>query len=69
MTLDDKLREIASDKPYPEPKATWMGKPLDEYTKQELIEIVIELGRMSQQEHYEHARELDVLSKLLRREA
>jgi hypothetical protein len=46
--------------------STWRGKPLEDYAKEELIEIVIELGQMQQQESYEHSRQLDVLSGLLR---
>lgn len=45
--------------------STWQGKPLDQYTKDELIEIVIELGQSLEQEHHEHSRQLDVLSGLL----
>lgn len=44
----------------------WRGKKLDEYSKDELIEIVIELGTSLEQESHEHSRQLDVLSEILR---
>jgi hypothetical protein len=47
--------------------STWRGKKLDEYSKAELIEIVCELGRSLEQEHYEHSRQLDVVSDLLKK--
>jgi hypothetical protein len=46
--------------------STWRGKPLDDYSKDELIAIVIELGQMQQQEAHEHIRQLDVVSDLLK---
>lgn len=45
--------------------STWLGKPLDQYTKEELIEIVIELGTAQEQSTLEHIRQLKALSALL----
>lgn len=45
----------------------YRGKALSEYTKEELIEIVIELGQMLNQESHEHSRQLDVLQGLIKR--
>lgn len=45
--------------------STWRGKKLDEYSKEELIDIVVELGQALEQEHHEHNRQLDVLESLL----
>lgn len=50
----------------PEMVSMWRGKKLNEYSKEELIEIVIELGQSLQQESYEHVRQLDVMGELLR---
>lgn len=44
----------------------YRGKKLDEYTKDELIDIVIEIGTQLQQESYEHSRKLDMLGEILR---
>jgi hypothetical protein len=49
-----------------EPTSTWRGKPLDQYTKAELIKIVEQLGLMQQQESVEHSRQLDVLQGLIK---
>jgi len=38
----------------------YRGKPLEDYTKKELIEIVIEMGQMYEQSAKEHMRQLDV---------
>jgi hypothetical protein len=45
--------------------STWRGKKLNEYSKSELIDIVIELGQALEQESYEHSRQLDVLQELI----
>lgn len=44
----------------------WRGKHLEDCSKEELIEIVIELGQSLQQESHEHSRQLDVLGSLLK---
>ena len=42
--------------------ATYQGKNLEDMTKAELIEAVIELGQLSEQNSMEHIRQLKVLS-------
>lgn len=42
--------------------ATYYGKPLDKYTKAELIQIVCELGEMYNQTLTRHMDELDKIS-------
>ncbi len=40
----------------------WCGRPLSDYTKEELIEIVERLGAMYANELTEASRQLDILS-------
>lgn len=44
--------------------ATYRGKPLKDYTKEELIKIVIEMGKMQEQSHRQHIHDLEFLSNL-----
>jgi hypothetical protein len=44
--------------------SSWQGKPLDQYTKSQLIEFLIEQGQIAELEAKEHLRELGVLSSL-----
>lgn len=43
-------------------KGLWRGKPLEEYTKEELIEIVCEMGRMRNGEREQHQRDMDLVA-------
>lgn len=40
----------------------WMGKPLSEYSKGELMAIIEVLARMQRAQYEQHARDLDVLN-------
>jgi len=40
----------------------WMGKPVTDYTKEELVEIVTILGREVKAEHDRHKGTLDLWS-------
>jgi hypothetical protein len=39
----------------------YQGKPLEEYSKEELIGIILEMGRSQQADHARHRRDLDAL--------
>lgn len=41
---------------------TWYGKPLEEYNKEELIEIIVRVSEYSRKKDEEHARDLDFLA-------
>lgn len=41
--------------------AYWKDKPLHEYTKEQLIEIIVELSQLYDQNIQEHLRQLKVL--------
>lgn len=45
-------------------EALWLGKPLSEYSKEELIEIVQYLGQYLSESNAQAAHELSVLAKL-----
>lgn len=45
----------------------WMGKPLTDYTKEELVEIVNTLGREMESERARHRATLDIWSDLRKR--
>lgn len=40
----------------------WQGKPLEEYSKGELIAIIYALAKMQQDQYDRHMKDLDVLS-------
>jgi len=42
----------------------WRGEPLDSYSKEELIEIVVEIAQLGKQNSQEHLRQLKYLAKL-----
>lgn len=44
-------------------KGTWRGKPLEEYTKEELIEIILAMGHDAQEEFKRHQRDMAVMSQ------
>lgn len=43
-----------------EMKTLWRGKPLEEYSKEELIEIINELGAMQNRDREQHKKDLDM---------
>lgn len=44
-----------------ETKGLWHGRPLEEFTKDELIEIIMQLARMQQQERKQTIEERERL--------
>ncbi len=40
----------------------WNGKPLDQYTKEELIDIVVDMGRLLQEERTDASRLANLLA-------
>lgn len=42
----------------------WRGKPLEEYTKEELIEIVMEMGRQQREDMERHSRDMKLMVDL-----
>ena len=40
----------------------YRGKPIEDMTKEELQKAIVELGKMLQDTHIEHIRQLEVLS-------
>jgi hypothetical protein len=44
----------------------WMGKPLSEYTKEQLIEIINFLGKKEEILMSQHRRDIDMLTSLRR---
>ena len=40
-------------------KGTWMGKPLEEYSKEGLIEIIYQLDNKWRQDMEQHQKDLD----------
>ena len=45
-------------------EARWLGKPLSEYSKEELIEIVQHLGQLLHQSNANALHEMTVLAQL-----
>lgn len=43
----------------------YYGMPLEVFSKEELMKICVLLGRQTQEESYEHSRQLNVLAKLI----
>ena len=48
-------------------ESTWMGKVLSEYSKEELIEIIEQMGKMQDQERQMHREHIDFLTDLGKR--
>lgn len=44
-----------------ESKGFWRGQPLEEYSKEELIDIIIELGRSQRAADVQKWRDIDAL--------
>jgi len=45
-------------------KGFWRGKPLQDYTKKELIKIILEMGKAEQAIRDTHKKELDFLASI-----
>lgn len=44
-------------------KGMWRGKPLEEYSKEELIEIICEMGSLRNSEREQHQKDMDLMAK------
>lgn len=42
----------------------WRGKPLEEYTKDELIEIIVEMARQQREDMERHSRDMRLMADL-----
>lgn len=48
-------------------KGLWRGKPLEDFSKEELIEIICEMGRMRNGEREQHQKDMDLMATISKR--
>jgi hypothetical protein len=66
--MDDRLWNIVDTFGKGEhPQALWYGRPVASYTKEELVDIVIFMGKMIEEQSNRQIHDMEMLSLLRRR--